>query len=133
MARTEGREGVSRKDSRKFLDHQWQLRSEMRSDANERWRRTMTVEEEGREPRRARRERTERGIGAKETEGAKRERSQKWRKKRNGECTQHRRVRKRAFREYRSSPLDGLTERQRRGSRDGRRLVGDGDGDGGRG
>lgn len=90
----------------------------------------MTVEEEGREPRGARRERTERGIGAKETEGAKRERSQKWRKKRNGECTQHRRVRKRAFREYRSSPLDGLTERQRRGSRDGRRLVGDGDGDG---
>lgn len=55
-------------------------------------------------------------------EGAKRERSQKWRKKRNGECTQHRRVRKRAFREYRSSPLDGLTERRRRGSRGGRRL-----------
>lgn len=68
---------------------------------------------------------------ARETkEGARRERSQKWRKKRNGECTQHRRVRKRAFREYRSSPLDGLTERRRRGSRGGGGLVGDGDGDG---
>jgi hypothetical protein len=32
-----GKEGASRKDSRKFLDHRRQLRSEMRSDANERW------------------------------------------------------------------------------------------------
>lgn len=131
-----GREGVSRKDSRKFLDHQRQLRSEMRSDANERWWRTTTVSEEGRERRRERERarRTEGVIGARGTkEGAKRERSQKWRKKRNGECTQHRRVRKRAFREYRSSPLDGLSERRRRGSRGGKRLVGgDGEGGGGR-
>lgn len=120
-----GREGVSRKDSRKFLDHQRQLRSEMRSDANERWWRTTTVAEEGKGRRRESARRTEGVIGARGTkESAKRERSQKWRKKRNGECTQHRRVRKRAFREYRSSPLDGLSERRRRGSRGGRRLVG---------
>lgn len=117
---------ISRKDSRKFLDHQRQLRSEMRSDANERWWRTTTVAEEGRGPRRARSGR--RGvIGARGTRGGREagEVTQKWRKKRNGECTQHRRVRKRAFREYRSSPLDGLTERRRRGSRGRRRLVGD--------
>lgn len=78
-----------------------------------------------RERERERARRTEGVIGARGTrEGAKRERSQKWRKKRNGECTQHRRVRKRAFREYRSSPLDGLSERRRRGSRGGKRLVG---------
>lgn len=79
---------------------------------------------------------------ARETkEGARRERSQKWRKKRNGECTQHRRVRKRAFREYRSSPLDGLTERRRRGSRGGGGLrwgtatatATEGEGEGGKG
>lgn len=58
-ARAEG-EDVSRKDSRKFLDHQRQLRSEMRSDANERWWRTTTVAEEGRRTTEGAR-RTERG------------------------------------------------------------------------
>jgi len=104
----------------------------MRSDANERWRRMTTASKEGKELRRARS--GQRGDqGQRDEESARRERSQKWRKKRNGECTQHRRVRKRAFRKYRSLPLDGLTERRRRGSRGGRRLVGNGDGDGGRG
>lgn len=47
------------------------------------------------------------GVSSRKAEGE-RERE---REERNGECTQHLRVEKRAFREYRSSPLDELTER----------------------
>lgn len=131
MAEREGN-GVSRKNSRKFS------RSPVATAFRNEERREREVvadneggKEEGRESRRPRSgQRGDQGRRGTKKEGAKRERSQKWRKKRNGECTQHQRVRKRAFREYRSSPLDGLTRKAKKGKSGWKKAGGD---DGGRG
>lgn len=108
----ENGEGMVRSLARRIREnfsttsHQRQLRSEMRSDERARgddgnWGKGRQWGEEERGG--GERSRARDGRGHKSGE-------------RSGECTQRRRVRKRAFREYRSLSLDELTERRRRGS-----------------